>query len=211
MKNAIAGWEIGAHYGLGGRTAGVRPGWEFRIMGVKPGGTARSSVIIAEMKEFATFEASTQRYIRRSIDVASDADAVLDKWARDAVEVASIRAQRAIYERLDHVRGVLPEASGPVDAEPMIAPLVVMAAFDLGQGRLPSFSSFRFLYERLLGGRSRPWLPTAFMAAAGMPHLHPTLRGTLLRSISESAATASGWNAREAGFVPSWVEKVQAA
>ena len=29
--------------------------------------------------------------------------------------------------------------------------LVTLAAFDLGQDRLPSFAAFRFLYERLLG------------------------------------------------------------
>lgn len=172
---------------------------------------SKNSMTIAEMKEFATFASSTQRYIRRSLDVARGEGDILGKWARDDVEVASIRAQASMYQRLDLVRGLLPDASGLTDAEPMISPLVTVSAFDLGQGRLVSFSSYRFLYERLLGGRARPWLPSAFMAAAGMPHIHPERRGILLKSISEAAATAPGWTSREPDFYPTWVEKVEMA
>lgn len=166
---------------------------------------------IAEMKEFASFDASTQRYVRRSLDVAAGSDRVLDRWARDSVEAASIRAQSGIYRRIEVIREMLPEASGIIDAEPMMSPLVAMATFDLAQGRLPSFQSFRFLYERILGARARPWLPSAFMAAAGMPVIHPEARGALLKSISEAAATARGWTTREPVFYPIWVEKVQQA
>ena len=66
----------------------------------------------------------------------------------------------------------------------------------------------RFLYERLIGASSRPWLPAAFCAAAALPHLHPDRRRILLQSISESAATAPGWSSREPVFWPEWVEKV---
>lgn len=173
--------------------------------------TAKTSMTISEMREFATFASSTQRYIRRSLDVAQESGDVLGKWARDQIEIASIQAQFSIYQRLPAIRDMLPDAAGLMDAEPMISPLVTVAAFDLGQGRLPSFSSFRFLYERLLGGRARPWLPSAFMAAAGMPHIHPERRGNLLKSISESAATAPGWTSREPEFYPTWVEKVELA
>ena len=77
-----------------------------------------------------------------------------------------------------------------------------------GQDRLASFSSYRFLYERLLGAGARPWLPGAFCAAASLPHLHPEKRRILLQSISEAAATAAGWSNREPSFYPEWVEKV---
>src|SRR3546814_20226626 len=83
-----------------------------------------------------------------------------------------------------------------------MAPLVAMSAFDLGQGRLSTFSSYRFLYERLIGAGARPWLPAAFCAAASLPHLHPDKRRILLRSISEAAATAIGWSNREPSFYP---------
>ena len=49
----------------------------------------------------------------------------------------------------------------------------------------------------------------AFCAAAALPHLHPELRRKLLQSISEAAATASGWSARQPSFFPHWVEKVE--
>ncbi len=79
---------------------------------------------------------------------------------------------------------------------------------DLGQNRLNSFSAYRFLYERLIGAGSRPWLPGAFCAAASLPHLHPERRRALLQSISEAAATAPGWSTREPTFYPEWVEKI---
>jgi hypothetical protein len=93
--------------------------------------------------------------------------------------------------------------------EPFMAPLITVSAFDLSQGRLTSFSAYRFLYERLVGAEVRPWLPAAFCASAALPHLHPDLRRKLLQSISEAAATASGWSNRQPAFFPQWVEKVE--
>jgi hypothetical protein len=105
----------------------------------------------------------------------------------------------------------MPEDTDLGSIEPFLAPLVTIAAFDLGQGRITSFSAFRFLYERLIGAEVRPWLPGAFCAAAALPHLHPDLRRKLLQSISEAAATASGWSNRQPAFFPQWVEKVDPA
>ena len=48
-------------------------------------------------------------------------------------------------------------------------------------------------------------------AAAALPHLHPERRRKLLQSISEAAATASGWSSRQPAFFPHWVEKVDTA
>src|SRR3546814_17020983 len=86
-----------------------------------------------------------------------------------------------------------------------------MSAFDLGQGRLSTFSSYRFLSERLIGAGARPWLPAAFCAAASLPHLHPDKRRILLRSISEAAATAIGWSHREPSFYSARGDKVVVA
>jgi hypothetical protein len=163
---------------------------------------------LAEMKEFASFPAATQRYIRRSLDVGLERQDALGRWSRDVVEAASIRAQTRVYGRLDGLRAIVPDDSGLDAIEPFMAPLVTMSAFDLGQDRLCSFGAYRFLYERLLGASVRPWLPGAFCAAAALPHLHPDRRRALLQSISEAAATAAGWSAREPSFYPEWVEKV---
>lgn len=170
---------------------------------------AEGAMTLAEMKEFAGFAAATQRYIRRSLDIGLDRDDALARWSRDTVEAASIRAQARIYQRLPALRQIVPDDSGLDAVEPFMTPLISLAAFDLGQGRLTSFSAFRFLYERLLGAEVRPWLPAAFCAAAALPHLHPDLRRRLLQSISEAAATASGWSNRKPNFFPHWVEKVE--
>jgi hypothetical protein len=169
---------------------------------------AQGSMTLAEMKEFAGFPAATQRYIRRALDIGLDRDDAMQRWSRDVVEAASIRAQARIYDALPDLRATVPDDSGLDAIEPFLAPLVTLVAFDLGQGRLTSFSAFRFLYERLIGAEVRPWLPSAFCAAAALPHLHPELRRKLLQSISEAAATASGWSNRQPAFYPYWVEKV---
>lgn len=170
---------------------------------------ADGAMTLAEIKEFAGFASSTQRYIRRSLDVGLEREDATMRWSRDTVEAASIRAQSRVYERLEEIRAMVPDDSGLDAIEMFMAPLVTVSAFDLGQGRLTTFSAYRFLYERLIGAEVRPWLPGAFCAAAALPHLHPELRRKLLQSISEAAATASGWSNRQPSFFPAWVEKVE--
>ncbi|WP_242139997.1 hypothetical protein [Sphingomonas sp. TREG-RG-20F-R18-01] len=171
---------------------------------------ANGTMTLAEMKEFAGFAAATQRYIRRSLDIGLDREDAMLRWSRDVIEAASIRAQARLYARLPDIRATMPDGGGLESLEPFLAPLLTVSAFDLGQGRLTTFAAYRFLYERLVGAEVRPWLPAAFCSAAALPHLHPDLRRTLLQSISEAAATASGWSNRQPGFFPHWVEKVEA-
>jgi hypothetical protein len=173
--------------------------------------SATGAMTLAEMKEFASFPAATQRYVRRSLDIGLDRDDAMQLWSRDVVEAASIRAQARVYGRLPDLRAMVPDDSGLEAVEPFLAPLITITAFDLGQGRLTTFSAYRFLYERLLGADVRPWLPAAFCSAAALPHLHPHLRRKLLQSISEAAATASGWSNRAPAFFPKWVESGAAA
>jgi len=172
---------------------------------------AEGAMTLAEMKEFAGFSSATQRYIRRALDVGLDREDAMERWSRDIVEAAAIRAQARMYDRLPELRALVPDDSDLSAVEPFMAPLVTVSAFDLGQGRLPTFSAYRFLYERLVGAEVRPWLPAAFCAAAALPTLHPDLRRKLLQSISEAAATASGWSSRKPAFFPYWVEKVEIA
>jgi hypothetical protein len=172
-------------------------------------GPAAGAMSLVEMKEFASFPAGTQRYIRRALDIGLERDDAVKLWSRDVVEAASIKAQSKMYERLEHIRDLVPDDSGLDAVEPFMTPLVTLSAFDLGQGRLETFSAYRFLYERLIGPSVRPWLPSAFCAAAALPHLHPDKRRKLLQSISEAAATAPGWSSRAPAFYPQWVDKVE--
>ena len=171
---------------------------------------ADGALTLLEMKEFGSFPKGTQRYIRRALDVGLGRRDALKRWSRDVGEAASIRAQERVYRRLEHIRSNVPDDSGLDEMEPIMAPLITMTAFDLGQDKLPDFAAYRFLYERLIGAAVRPWLPAAFCAAAALPHLHPDKRRALLQSISEAAATAPGWSNREPVFFPEWVDKVDA-
>ena len=169
---------------------------------------ADGALTLLEMKEFGSFPKGTQRYIRRALDIGLGRRDAIKRWSRDVGEAASIRAQERVYRRLDHIRANVPDDSGLDEMEPLMAPLVTMTAFDLGQDKLPDFAAYRFLYERLIGAAVRPWLPAAFCSAAALPHLHPDKRRALLQSISEAAATAPGWSNREPVFFPEWVDKV---
>lgn len=169
---------------------------------------AEGGITLFEIKEFASFDACAQRYIRRALDVAFDRCDAISVWSRDIVEAASIRAQSRVYHVLPELRQTAPCVSGLERLDVFLGKLVRVSAFDLGQDRLTSFGSYRFLYERMIGAAARPWLPAAFCAAASLPQLHPNKRRMLLQSISEAVATAPGWSAREPAFFPEWIEKV---
>ena len=168
-------------------------------------GTA--SLTIAELREFAGFTSCEQRYIKRSLDIGLGRQDAFKLWARDACEVASIRSQYVVYQELKTLRGAIPDDTTFEGLEDFMAKLLRVAAFDLAQERLDGFSPFRFLYERLLGPEVRPFLPSAFCAAAALPQIRPDRRRGLLQSISEAAATAPGWSTRAPCFFPEWVEK----
>jgi len=169
----------------------------------------QGSSIIEEMKEFAGFPKATQRYIRRSLDIGLGRNETVRRWARDASEAAGMRIQLLVYGRLQQLRELVAEPQELLPAEPLMAPLIALTAYDLAQGRINGFTAYRFLYERLIGPGVRPWLPAAFCAAATLPSLHPELRRNLLRTMDEATAMAPGWSLREPGFMPEWVEKVE--
>jgi hypothetical protein len=171
------------------------------------GTTAAASLTIAELREFASFSAAEQRYIRRSLDIGLGRQDAFKLWARDADETRAIRSQYVAYQDLKGLRGTLPDEVGFEGLEDFMGAIVRVAAFDLAQQRIESFSAFRFLYERLLGPQVRPFLPAAFCGAAALPHIEPKRRKRLLQSISEAAATAPGWSDRAPSFFPEWIEK----
>ena len=169
--------------------------------------TATASLTIAEMREFASFTPAEQRYIKRSLDIGLGRQDAFKLWARDASENAAIRSQYVAYQELKVLRESVPSDSGFDMIESFIGKLTRVAAFDLAQERIEGFSAFRFLYERLLGADVRPWLPSAFCAAAALPQIRPNRRKMLLQTLSEAAATAPGWSDRAPSFYPEFIEK----
>jgi hypothetical protein len=171
----------------------------------------QSFQMIAEMKEFGSFTAAEQRYIRRSIDVARLGADAGDRWSRNGEETASIRSQARLYRTLiASIRVSIPDDISFDAVAEFIGPLITLSAVDLGEGKISSFAAYRFLYERLLGPEVRPWLPGAFVGAAALPCLHPEMRKTLLNSITAGETAANGWSSRAPAFQPEWVEKVPA-
>ncbi|WP_086606857.1 hypothetical protein [Erythrobacter donghaensis] len=166
---------------------------------------------IAEMREFAGFAPAEQRYIKRSLDIGLARTDAFRRWGRSESENTAIRRQYVAYQDLKALRGLVPVDGTPQEVERFLGKLVRIAAFDLEQERLASFSAFRFLYERLLGARVRPWLPAAFCAASALPSIAPQRRKVLLQSLSEAAATAPGWSEREPVFLPEYVDDFEAA
>ena len=86
-----------------------------------------ASLTIAELREFASFSACEQRYIRRSLDVGLGRQDALRVWARNAPETLSIREQYAIYAELDALRGAVPGENGFDHLEEFIGKLIAGA------------------------------------------------------------------------------------
>ena len=170
-----------------------------------------TSMTIAEMREFAGLAPCEQRYIKRSLDIGLARCDAFRLWGRNEAENTAIRQQYVAYQDLKALRDAVPQEGAMSEVERFLGKLVRMAAFDLGQERIASFSAFRFLYERLLGPAARPYLPAAFCAAAALPVIRPQQRKILLQSLSEAAATAPGWSQREPGFYPEYVDDFEAA
>lgn len=168
-------------------------------------------MLIAEMREFAGFAPAEQRYIKRSLDIGLGRTDAQMRWARSETEALAIAEQCESYQALAALRTMIPTPSDIGDLELFLGKLVCLAGSDLAQERIRSFSAFRFLYERLLGARVRPFLPAAFCAASALPVVRPGRRKLLLQSLSEAAATATGWSDREPTFFPEYVDDFQTA
>jgi hypothetical protein len=168
-------------------------------------GTA--SLTIAELREFASFSESEQRFIERGLDIGLGRGDAFKAWgAKGKGQDAAIRSQYLGYRELKALRDRLPSETATDGLDTFMGPLLRVTAQDLALEQLESFSAYRFLYERLLGARVRPWLPAAFCAAAALPQIRPGQRKVLLQSLSEAAATAPGWSDREPCFYPEKVE-----
>ena len=167
-------------------------------------GTA--SLTIAELREFASFTEEEQLFIERGLDVGLGRGDAFKLWSRKAGDKASIRQQYLAYRELRALKDAVPCETSLDGLQDFMGTLLRITAQDLAQEQLSSFCAYRFLYERQLGARCRPWLPAAFCGAAALPQIRPARRKMLLQSLSEAAATAPAWSEREPCFYPEKVE-----
>ncbi len=170
---------------------------------------ASAKIFVSEFREFASFSKGEERYIARSLAVGLGQGDAFELWARDDAEKIGISKQYQAYRELRFLRDMLPQIDEHYVDEAFMGKLIKVSAFDLGQGKLKSFAAYRFLYERLLGAESRPWLPGAFLSAAALPQIPSQARKDLLQSISQAAATSPGWSATRPAFFPKCVDKVE--
>jgi len=168
--------------------------------------TGTASLTIAELREFASFTEDEQLFIERGLDVGLGRGDAFKQWSRRAGDKAAIRQQYLAYRELRALREAIPGETSLDGVQGFVGALLRITAQDLAQEQIASFSAYRFLYERLLGARARPWLPAAFCGAAALPQIRPSRRKMLLQSLSEAAATAPGWSDREPCFYPEKVE-----
>jgi len=167
------------------------------------------TLTLSEIREFASFSPKAQRFIRLSLDIAFDKEDAEALWSRDEHEMMAMAKQKERYSQLEMIRKLTPNDENVEGNELFFAKLMEVSSFDILQGKLDCFASYRFLYERLLGPNIRPWLPAIFCATSSLPQLEPAQRKKLLQSISEAAATAVGWSKRAPSFFPEWVQKVE--
>ena len=170
-----------------------------------------STATIGEMREFASFEPNEQRYIKRSLHIGLARSDAFKTWGRREDESVSIRRQYVVYQDLKSVRALVPEDGAVGDVERFVSKVLRIAVFDLEQEGIESFSAFRFLYERLIGAKARPYLPAVLCGAAALPTIRPAQRKLWLQSLSEAAATAPGWSTRAPAFYPERIEDAEAA
>ncbi|MEO6153600.1 MAG: hypothetical protein ABIT09_02850 [Croceibacterium sp.] len=168
--------------------------------------TGTASLTIAELREFAGFTEDEQLYIEQGLDIGLGRADAFKRWGSGKKSDTRIRAQYLAYRELRVLRGSVPCETTLAGLEAFMGPLMRISAQDLALEQITSFSAYRFLYERLLGAKARPWLPAAFCAAAALPQIRPHRRKQLLQSLSEAAATAPGWSDREPRFYPEKVE-----
>ena len=168
-----------------------------------------ASLTIAEMREFASFAEHERSFIERALDIGMGRGDAFKAWSRCTDDQRAIRSQYLAYRELRHLRAMIPADDTGEGVESFIGALIRITAQDLAQEKIDCFSSYRFLYERLLGAAARPFLPSAFCGAAALPSIRPCRRKMLLQSLSEAAATAPAWSPREPGFYPEKVEAME--
>ena len=92
--------------------------------------TGTASMTINEMREFASFAACEQRYIKRSLDIGLGRQDAFKLWARNEGENAAIRSQYVAYQELKQLRASIPADSSFSQIENFIGKLTRVAAFD---------------------------------------------------------------------------------
>ena len=160
-----------------------------------------ASQTIAEMREYAAFTPAEQFFIARSLDMARERGPV-PCGAGVSAHCSVTWTQYMAYRDLRAQRDKLRKNGSDNALQCFFGALVDVSAQDFARGHITSFDAYRFLYERLLGSATRPYLPASFCAAAALPTIAPDMRRSLLGSVNENIITTPRWSSREPAFFP---------
>lgn len=159
-----------------------------------------SQAFIQETREFASFSPQAMTFLALRLDKEYDffnydkaqvyRSAVIKEALAQGVDAHDTK-------RFDAFTGAL---TGFTITELNISK--IFSKDDKADAQLDSFSSYRYMMERLFGAEIRPYLPGAFCGAAAHPLVDADRRKDLLQTLSENAATAPGWSHAEPVFRP---------
>ena len=131
-----------------------------------------------------------------------DFDDVFFEYARRALEMAGVetdprlKIERPIRYPLLHVlsenrirygqaRDAVPRTDAHWEQAEFLRIAVRVAIWDLQFGAIRNFAQFDYLYRRILGERSRRYLPQVFAAACWLPSLTNDFAASLLATMPD--------------------------
>jgi hypothetical protein len=133
-----------------------------------------------------TFDEEFLDYARRALEMAGiETDPRLK-----AVKPLRHSLMHAISEQSAHYRSALklvPQSGSHWEMAQFIGQAVRAAIWDLQWGSIRSYDQFEFLYRRILGEESVPYLRSVFAAAALSPGLTAEFSNELKRSLPEAS------------------------
>ena len=164
-----------------------------------------ASQTIAEMREFAGFCPHEQFHIERSLEIVRGPRPFLAAREAPAAGALPSRCRRHAAAQKELIATTARVAADqPLEeAGEFLLALMLVTRYEIAGGMIESFAAYRFLYERLLGARVRPFLPAAFCAAAALPEVEPARRARLIASVGAAVLATPGWSMREPIFFPS--------
>lgn len=170
---------------------------------------------IREAEEFSLLQPCEQRFIRCSLEIAHQKlsrETIFAHWGRKSDTACTLITVQINYygDYLLKIHNSIPLDPGkrpPDESRDFFGSLVKVSTCDLLLGSIKSYLAYRFLYERILSPRIRPWLPGAFMAAAVDPRMKADCRARLLQSVQKADVSISAYSVQEPIFYPEYIDK----
>lgn len=148
-----------------------------------------------ERAEWRAFDAGERRYILARLH------GLLNPVGGDP-QVVTYLLDGDYYLVLAEARRLLPKSGALWELQAFMGHATAVAVRDVMWGQLQSFSAFRFLHERTLGARSRPYLPMMFLSAVASPGVADKFRLKYLERVTLADVCLDSIETGECCFIP---------